>query len=180
MLFRGNGTNCLKVAPEMSLKLLSFDLLKNKISKDPGNITVTERLLAGAGAGLISQSVVYPLDTIRTRMSIAPADKPYKSIWDCAVQTYKQQHPGGIRNFYGGVVPSSIGILPYAGIDLCLNSYLKDLASAHLKKQNREVSVPLLLGCGILSSSVATICTFPVNTIRVKAQFSGTPVSQII
>jgi solute carrier family 25 phosphate transporter 23/24/25/41 len=41
-LWMGNGVNCLKITPEMALKLLSFDMIKNQITQDPTNVSVTE------------------------------------------------------------------------------------------------------------------------------------------
>lgn len=228
-LWKGNGVNCVKITPEMAIKLFVFDMLKKSLANDSSNITFTERLLSGSVAGLLSQTTVYPLEVVRTRMAVgAPVgEAPYRGIMDCIRRTFHegatrssstvsaakiahsstlksstpasltspaaatvlhhQRHApprsssilGGIKIFYSGVPASALGILPFAGIDLSLNSYLKDLASDHLKKQGREVSVPLLLSCGMISSSIATVCTFPLNVIRTKAQHTGESVVKI-
>lgn len=49
--FKGNGVNCIKVAPETAIKFLMFDYLKKKMAEDPENVTGFERFLAGGIAG---------------------------------------------------------------------------------------------------------------------------------
>jgi len=36
---------------------------------------------------------------------------------DCAIKVYKNEGPG---TFFRGYIPNIIGIIPYAGIDLCI------------------------------------------------------------
>ena len=38
-LFQGNTANCVKIVPEMGIKLFMFDMVKNKVAGDPGNVT---------------------------------------------------------------------------------------------------------------------------------------------
>lgn len=41
----------------------------------------------------------------------------------------------GVRSIFAGLFPSLIGIFPYAGIDLSINSILRDMASSYLEKK---------------------------------------------
>jgi solute carrier family 25 phosphate transporter 23/24/25/41 len=175
-LWMGNGVNCLKITPEMAIKLLSFDLIKNKIAHDPTNVSASERFMAGGMAGVISQLSIYPLEVVKTRLSIA-APGEVIGMTQCARQTLAQ---GGYRAFYAGVGPSVVGIIPYAAIDLSLNSILKDFAAEYLQQAKQETSVPVLLGCGMASSGTAAVLTFPLNVIRTKAQATGEPVGQVL
>lgn len=63
-LWRGNGINVLKIAPEHALKFMSYEHLKQviKAGDDGREIQMYERFCAGSTAGGISQSVVYPLE----------------------------------------------------------------------------------------------------------------------
>ena len=168
-LFQGNTANCVKIVPEMGIKLFMFDMVKNKVAGDPENVTVSERFLAGGIAGVSSQLSVYPLEVIKTRLSIA-APGEMRGMAGCTRQILAQ---GGYRALYAGVGPSVLGIMPYAAIDLTINSMLKDLAANKLQAQKCESSVPVLLGCGMVSSGTAALVTFPLNVIRTKAQSSG-------
>ena len=170
-LWKGNGVNCLKITPEMAIKLLAFDTCKNQIAHDPTNVSIGERFVAGGMAGVLSQVSIYPLEVVKTRLAIAgPAE--VSGMVDCARQTFAR---GGYAAFYAGVFPSIVGIIPYAAIDLSLNSWLKDVAALHLQAQKQETSIPILLGSGMISSGTATLLTFPLNVIRTKAQATGEP-----
>lgn len=175
-LWMGNGVNCLKIAPEVGIKLLSFDMFKNQLAQDPSNVTVQERFVAGGMAGVLSQITVYPFEVIKTRLSMSTSGEPIGMV-DCFRNTISE---GGYRAFYAGMAPSIVGIIPYAALDLTLNSWLKDQASAYLEGVHKETSVPVLLGCGMASSGTATIVTFPLNVIRTRAQASGESFGNIL
>ena len=176
-LWTGNGVNCLKIGPEMGIKLLSFDLLRKALASDPDNVTAGERFAAGGAAGALSQAAIYPLEVLRTRLVTAAAGQYPGGVRHCARELWRS---GGVRAFYAGLSPSVLGIVPYAAIDLTLNSMLRECAASRLDARGEEVSVPLLLGCGMASSTAATVATFPLNVVRTKAQATGAPLREIV
>ena len=173
-LWKGNGANCIKITPEMAIKLFTFDLIKNHTATDPDNVSVGERFVAGGLAGVTSQVSIYPMEVVKTRLAVGGGNGAAASrnlgIVDIVKDTIAR---GGYRALYAGIGPSIIGIIPYAAIDLSLNSVLKEYAAAQLQQQHRETSVPVLLGCGMISSGTALTLTFPLNVIRTKAQATG-------
>jgi len=175
-LWMGNGVNCLKIGPEMGIKLMAFDVLKDKIAKDPSNVTVAERFAAGGAAGVVAQVAIYPMEVIKTRLAVTTQAKP-PSMTECIKRTFSE---GGHRAFYAGVGPSIVGILPYAAIDLSLNSMLRDYAANYLEQTKQETNVPVLLGCGMVSSGLAAVMTFPLNVIRTNAQATGDSFARIV
>lgn len=128
--FRGNGINVLKVAPESAIKFYSYEMLKTFIGGDRGDIGTPGRLLAGGLAGAVAQTSIYPMDLVKTRLqthvcemgSVPSLSKLSRDIW---VQE-------GPRAFYRGLVPSLLGIIPYAGIDLAAYETLKDMSRKHI------------------------------------------------
>jgi solute carrier family 25 phosphate transporter 23/24/25/41 len=84
-LWMGNGASCMKIAPEIGIKLVSFDLIKNRIAQDPSNISVGERFLAGGLAGVISQLSIYPMEVLKTRLAIAHPGA-INGAADCAIK----------------------------------------------------------------------------------------------
>ena len=52
-----------------------------------------------------------------------------------------------------------IGIVPYAGIDLSINSLLKEGMGRHYAARGVEPGVPALLACGMISSTCAVLST---------------------
>lgn len=50
------------------------------------------------------QGLVYPLDTVRTRLAVCHTDE-YGGIWQTALRLYRTE---GIKAFYRGLVPSMV------------------------------------------------------------------------
>ena len=73
----------------------------------------TSSLAAGV---CVVQGLLYPLDTIRTRLAVSPTNT-YNGILHAA---YRIRRDEGVAAFYRGLTPSMIGILPFAGVDIAL------------------------------------------------------------
>jgi len=164
--FRGNGANVLKIAPETASKFMAFDYIKRLIARDPGNATIAERFVAGGAAGAFAQALIYPLEILKTRMAASPPGT-YRSLWHCLAQTYRTE---GARGLYKGLNASVAGIIPYAGVDLMVNSVFKEWASKWYSAHGQEPGVAILLCGGMISSTTAMICTYPLNLIRTRLQ----------
>jgi solute carrier family 25 phosphate transporter 23/24/25/41 len=167
--WRGNGANVAKVVPETATKYVAFDALKKTLASDPGNATVLERFAAGGMAGAAAQTVVYPLEIVKTRVSL--------SAGGCSMATVIAGvlRAEGVRGLFKGLTPSLVGIFPYAGIDLMTNSVLKDALAAKYAEVGRDPGVAELLGCGMASSTSAMLVTYPLNLVRTRLQASGMP-----
>uniref|UniRef100_A0A671KCM6 Calcium-binding mitochondrial carrier protein SCaMC-3-like n=1 Tax=Sinocyclocheilus anshuiensis TaxID=1608454 RepID=A0A671KCM6_9TELE len=63
-LWRGNGINVLKIAPETAIKFLAYEQIKRLMrgSKEGGTLKVQERFVAGSLAGAMAQTVIYPIE----------------------------------------------------------------------------------------------------------------------
>lgn len=75
---------------------------------------ITERFFAGAIAGFISQTFVYPLDVLKVRLCLRRSGE--LSHWSDAVKRIYQVE--GAKAFWRGYVLNQLGIIPYAGFDL--------------------------------------------------------------
>ena len=69
--FKGNGANVLKITPETAVKLALNDRFKGVFAKDPTRPRPEERMIAGGLAGAVAQLVCYPLDVVRTRLTVS-------------------------------------------------------------------------------------------------------------
>ena len=79
-------------------------------------VTIKERFCAGSLAGGISQTVIYPMEVLKTRLCLRKTGQ-YSGMADAAKKIYQQE---GLKSFYRGYLPNLLGIIPYAGIDLAI------------------------------------------------------------
>ncbi|KAH8245750.1 hypothetical protein KR038_004169 [Drosophila bunnanda] len=166
-MWRGNGINVLKIAPETALKFAVYEQMKQLIrGKDTSRqMSITERFCAGAAAGGISQTIIYPMEVLKTRLALRKTGQ-YAGIVDAAAKIYRQE---GVRSFYRGYVPNILGILPHAGIDLALYETLKRRYTAS-RESTETPSFLVLLGCGSTSSALGQLCSYPLALVRTRLQ----------
>lgn len=90
----------------------------------PGaELTPLRRLLCGGAAGITSVTFTYPLDIVRTRLSIQSASfavlkgttrEKLPGMWATLMTMYKTE--GGILALYRGITPTVAGVAPYVWI----------------------------------------------------------------
>ncbi|XP_027232971.1 calcium-binding mitochondrial carrier protein SCaMC-2-B isoform X3 [Penaeus vannamei] len=168
-LWRGNGINVLKIAPESALKFAAYEQAKRMVLQFGGSkereLTIYERFVAGSFAGGFSQSVIYPLEVLKTRLALRKTGQ-YKSIADAAVKIYKME---GVKSFYRGYIPNILGIIPYAGIDLAIYETLKK-SYMEQYSDGRNPSVLAIIACGAFSSSCGQVASYPLALVRTRLQ----------
>ena len=81
------------------------------------------RLVCGGAAGITSVVFTYPLDIVRTRLSIQSASfaalsnvqkSQLPGMWTTMVMMYKTE--GGVLALYRGIIPTVAGVAPYVRI----------------------------------------------------------------
>ncbi|KAI5123658.1 hypothetical protein M0805_001688 [Coniferiporia weirii] len=71
---RGNGINCIRIVPYSAVQFTTYEQLKKWFTKyGERPLDTPTRLLSGALAGIVSVCSTYPLDLVRSRLSIATA-----------------------------------------------------------------------------------------------------------
>lgn len=92
-------------------------------------MTPIRRLLCGALAGITSVTFTYPLDIVRTRLSIQSASfstlseiqrKNLPGMWATLVIMYKTE--GGFFALYRGILPTVAGVAPYVRTEACMSN----------------------------------------------------------
>ncbi|XP_023234013.1 calcium-binding mitochondrial carrier protein SCaMC-3-like [Centruroides sculpturatus] len=165
-LWRGNGINVVKIAPESAIKFMAYEQTKRIIKGNRAReLSIYERFMAGSIAGGISQTVIYPMEVLKTRLALRKTGQ-YSGIWDAATKIYRHE---GMRSFYRGYIPNLLGIIPYAGIDLAIYETLKKM---YLRRHSLEEDpgVLVLLACGTISSSCGQVASYPLALVRTRLQ----------
>ncbi|CDQ82621.1 unnamed protein product [Oncorhynchus mykiss] len=163
-LWRGNGINVLKIAPESAIKFMAYEQIKWLIRgrNEAGTLRVQERFIAGSLAGATAQTIIYPMEVLKTRLTLRKTGQ-YSGIVDCARQILRKE---GVRAFYRGYVPNTLGIIPYAGIDLAVYEVCvrKCVWSEYLCKC--DISVFYLYKLATISKNLFLLCHYGLLRFR--------------
>uniref|UniRef100_A0A8C1Y080 Solute carrier family 25 member 23a n=1 Tax=Cyprinus carpio TaxID=7962 RepID=A0A8C1Y080_CYPCA len=167
-LWRGNGINVLKIAPETAIKFLAYEQIKCLMRgrNEGGTLKVQERFVAGSLAGATAQTVIYPMEVLKTRLTLRKTGQ-YSSVADCAKQILQKE---GVLAFYKGYLPNMLGIIPYAGIDLAVYETLKNAWLQRHTEGSPYPGVLVLVGCGTVSSTCGQLASYPLALIRTRMQ----------
>ncbi|XP_051980904.1 calcium-binding mitochondrial carrier protein SCaMC-2-A [Xyrauchen texanus] len=169
-LWRGNGINVIKIAPESALKFMAYEQIKRLMGSSQETLGITERFVAGSLAGVLAQSAIYPMEVLKTRLVLRKTGQ-YKGISDCAKQILRGE---GVSAFYKGYVPNMLGIIPYAGIDLAVYETLKNTWLQRYGTDSADPGVFVLLACGTVSSTCGQLASYPLALVRTRMQAQAT------
>uniref|UniRef100_A0A8B9XUM0 Mitochondrial adenyl nucleotide antiporter SLC25A24 n=1 Tax=Bos mutus grunniens TaxID=30521 RepID=A0A8B9XUM0_BOSMU len=165
-LWRGNGTNVIKIAPETAVKFWAYEQYKKLLTEEGQKIGTFERFVSGSMAGATAQTFIYPMEVLKTRLAVGKTGQ-YSGMFDCAKKILKYE---GMGAFYKGYVPNLLGIIPYAGIDLAVYELLKSHWLDNFAKDSVNPGVMVLLGCGALSSTCGQLASYPLALVRTRMQ----------
>ncbi|CAI9581615.1 unnamed protein product, partial [Staurois parvus] len=170
-LWRGNGINVLKIAPESAIKFMAYEQIKKVIRGQQETLRVRERFIAGSLAGAIAQTVIYPMEVLKTRLALRCTGQ-FSGMTDCARHILRTE---GVRAFSKGYLPNLLGIVPYAGIDLAVYETLKNTwLQRYRASTSADPGVLVLLACGTVSSTCGQIASYPLALVRTRMQAQAT------
>ncbi|CAJ1052656.1 calcium-binding mitochondrial carrier protein SCaMC-1-like isoform X1 [Xyrichtys novacula] len=166
-LWRGNGINVLKIAPETAIKFTAYEQIKAVMrgKNESRTLRIYERFVAGSIAGATAQTAIYPMEVLKTRLTLRKTGQ-YSGIADCAKQILQKE---GVTAFYKGYLPNLLSIVPYAGIDLAVYETLK-FAWLNRNRGLADPGVTVLVGCGAVSSTCGQLASYPLALIRTRMQ----------
>ncbi|XP_066479504.1 mitochondrial adenyl nucleotide antiporter SLC25A24 [Tiliqua scincoides] len=165
-LWRGNGVNVVKIAPETAIKFWAYERYKKMFLNEEGKIGTIERFISGSLAGATAQTSIYPMEVLKTRLAVGKTGQ-YSGMFDCAKKILRRE---GVKAFYKGYIPNILGIIPYAGIDLAVYEALKKTWLEKYATDSANPGVLVLLGCGTLSSTCGQLASYPLALIRTRMQ----------
>lgn len=174
-LFRGNMVNVIRVAPSKAIELFAYDTVNKCLSPKPGEqpkVPVPPSLIAGACAGVSSTICTYPLELVKTRLTIQRG--VYNGIINAFVKILREEGPGEL---YRGLAPSLIGVIPYAATNYFAYDTLRK-AYKKLFKQEKIGNIETLL-IGSLAGAISSSATFPLEVARKHMQVGAVSGRQV-
>jgi len=191
---RGNGINCLRIVPYSAVQFTTYEQLKKLFTRHgTKELDTPTRLISGALAGITSVCSTYPLDLVRSRLSIATASislaasanyatsstsgvpgsaspprysKADLSVLGMSLKVMREE--GGVRGLYRGVIATAVGVAPYVGINFAAYEALRGVITPP-----GQTTITRKLLCGALAGSVSQTLTFPFDVLRRKMQVVG-------
>ncbi|KAI4316312.1 hypothetical protein L6164_024303 [Bauhinia variegata] len=165
-LFRGNLVNVIRVAPSKAIELFAYDTVNKKLSPKPGEqpkIPIPASLIAGASAGVSSTILTYPLELVKTRLTIQRG--VYDGVLDAFLKIVREEGPAEL---YRGLAPSLIGVIPYAATNYFAYDTLRKTYKK-IFKQERIGNIETLL-IGSAAGAISSSATFPLEVARKHMQ----------
>jgi solute carrier family 25 (mitochondrial phosphate transporter), member 23/24/25/41 len=131
-LYKGYLPSLLAGVPYVGLQMSFYSTLKKHLgpylpSRADGQPTAVTMMICGATAGITSQTICYPLDTVRHRMQangICGVPAVYSGTLDCLRQIWAKEGAGG---FYKGVRLNTLRAVPGAAVQFTSYDMLKRL-----------------------------------------------------
>lgn len=164
-LWKGNLSNCVRIFPQMAVNYATFNYVNVVFESYIENKQVNH-FLSGAVAGMVAMTSVYPLENIRSRLSLQTNNNHYSGIIDVFRKTPLPQ-------LYNGLRMSLIGFAPYNALNFMFynayNSHINDLMKEYWFYN--QTAVHLIAG-GLSGISAVTI-TYPTDLIRRRLQIQG-------
>ncbi|KAL8838177.1 MAG: hypothetical protein Q9176_005260 [Flavoplaca citrina] len=174
---RGNGTNCIRIVPYSAVQFGSYNFYKRFVEPSPGaDLSPVRRLICGGAAGITSVTFTYPLDIVRTRLSIQSASfaalseasrKKLPGMWATMKTMYLTE--GGFLALYRGILPTVAGVAPYVGLNFMTYESVRKYFTPEGDKNPTAVRK---LAAGAVSGAVAQTCTYPFDVLRRRFQIN--------
>ncbi|KAF9249185.1 mitochondrial carrier [Marasmius fiardii PR-910] len=126
-LYRGLVATAFGVAPYVGINFAAYEVLRGTITP-PGKNTVARKLLCGALAGSISQTLTYPFDVLRRKMQVTGMKSSglgikYTGAINALVGILRNE---GIAGLYRGIWPNLLKVAPSIATSFFTYELVKD------------------------------------------------------
>lgn len=176
-LWKGNGANCVRIIPNYACKFTFNDVFKDMVrtptvaGRPPVPLTWSQMMVAGTCAGLAQTCITYPLELVRTRLSMGvdqASGVQYKGIIDCFRLTIRNE---GVAALYKGIVPTFLSGAPYTGLQMSTYEIFKRWLPPTPVGEQQNPVYTLIAGAG--AGLVSQTITYPGDTVRRRMQTNG-------
>ena len=166
-LYRGNRVSCIREFPCSGLMFFLYETFKSKLAFCPNwEPELSHRICSGAAAGIIANTVTYPLDPIKALIS-SDLNGELGGIYKVCKSIY---YRSGIAGFYHGWTATMCSVTPYIALNMTCFDLLK---KAFGVATNSPYFTTVNLMCGSFSGTICWCIIFPIESVRRRMQASG-------
>ncbi|XP_058840147.1 mitochondrial coenzyme A transporter SLC25A42 [Topomyia yanbarensis] len=167
-LWRGNSATMARIIPYSAIQFTSHEQYRKLLHVDLHGDTKVRRFLAGALAGITSQSLTYPLDLARARMAVTDKYSGYTTLRQVFVKICQCEGP---RTLYRGYWATVLGVIPYAGTSFFTYDTLKKEYCKHTGDKSPNTVISLIFGA--MAGMIGQSSSYPLDIVRRRMQTTG-------
>lgn len=160
-LWKGNGVNCLRIFPQNAINYCIYSFCDGTLFSNIKNDN-SRRFISGTISGASSMILTYPLETIRTRLSLQTKTSHYSSIFQLIRKV-------PMRELFLGLRMSIIGYAPFTAISFASYFKYKEIMEKYIDIN----PVVCKIIAGAASGGTAITITYPSDLIRRRLQLQN-------
>ncbi|KAL3731419.1 hypothetical protein ACJRO7_028317 [Eucalyptus globulus] len=149
-----------------SIKLFAYDTVNKQLSHKPGEqpkLPLPASLVAGACAGVSSTICTYPLELVKTQLTVQRG--VYDGMFDAFLKIVRDEGPAEL---YRGLASSLIRVIPYAATNYFAHDTSRKAYWKFFKEEKIGNIKTLLIGS--LAGAISSSATFPLEVARKHMQ----------
>jgi solute carrier family 25 (mitochondrial aspartate/glutamate transporter), member 12/13 len=131
-------------------------------SQSTAAVSLPQKLLVGASAGIFGTSIIYPIDVMKTQLQTSSQRISLKTL----SSVMRNVSNGGL---YRGFSACLIGIAPEKALKLTVNDFIRDFYS----QGERSIQLTEEMLAGSLAGMIQLIVTVPYESVKIKLQMGG-------
>lgn len=116
--FRGVQPSLVALAGFVAVQQAGYDMIfelqQRRFEWDP---TPQASLMAGAVTGVLAQTIVHPIDTVRRRMQVLSHNRKMSSVSQTVSHVVRRS---GVRGLYAGLAATYVKVVPSVAVALCV------------------------------------------------------------
>ena len=157
--WNGNSIRVINSMPQNSIKFAILGELRSRFNEG-SPLNNFQRLFYGGIAGVLSQTIVFPIDLIHTRITLNP--NRYSGLFNAFTSIIKEE---GFLSLWRGVTPTILGAIPFESSQYFAYDGLRDFYRNRISKDGSlsPAVCSVLAGIsGIFSQAVV----YPFDVVR--------------
>lgn len=162
-LWRGNFANIIRIFPQNGVLFFAKPEINDRIKNAVPNKN-TASLLSGMASGFVAQTVIYPLDHVRLRLTAVPG--VYSGIFSGMAQMAREE---GVPAMYKGLTYANVWCVPYSGVLFLTNDFCKRVGEGMGFKPSAKMGMLY----GGIAGVTSVVAAYPIEMTRRKLQAQG-------